>query len=164
MASRSNRSSATSASKKILPVPHTTSRLFYGARASAGLPLLALELEGTRANDAEDFPASGQSTTTTSDRVKLGLRSSLRLSTLLSLTARGGVQARRDTVVTTTGGVANTVRDADWTYKPYAGLSGRLMLAPKISADLGVTAVFNQFPDMSQNDYQTTLGLVISVP
>lgn len=148
--------------QKLRPTEHTKDRLFYGARLSLGIPLLALESELTRSNDSEVF--TNLTTRDTTDKLKLGLRSTLRLGRLLSVTGRGGVQARKNKHEETSAGVTTITTDPKPTYKPYAGGGLRVSLSPKTAITGAVTVVFNEFPKMAKNEYQTSLGFSVSLP
>ena len=148
--------------QKLQPTQHMTNRLMYGARITAGIPLVAAEAEVTRGDDTESFPAQDLTIRDTDDKVKLGLRSSLRLSSLLSFQARAGGQAKRNThEVTTAGQTEKTVGAI--VYKPYAGLGLTSRLGHLFALSGGVTVVFNDFPRMAGNEYQTTLGFNIKI-
>ena len=149
--------------QKLAPAAHTRDRLFYGARATVGVPLIAGEVEYIRGTDTETIAAQDLSLKDTDDRVKLGLRSSLRISTLLSLQLRGGGQAKRNTHEETQAGVT-TKTIGQIVYKPYAGLSLSARLSSKIELSGGIVTVFNGFPNMSKNEYQTSLGFRVSFP
>jgi hypothetical protein len=146
--------------QKILPTEHTTSRLMYGARLTFGFPLLSLESEYTRGSDSETFSNPEQTLKDTDDKVKLGLRSSIRLSSIFSLQARGGGQAKRNTHEVTQNGTT-TSTTSPIVYRPYAGAGLSATLASRFVLTGGITAVFNDFPNMSKNEYQTTLGFSI---
>lgn len=150
-------------SQKLVPTPHTKDRLIYGARATAGLRLLSLELEYTRGTDSEDFPSDGLASKDTDDRLKMGLVSSFGLGRLFRLHARGGVQASKNIHEETQAGVT-TVTSNPIEYNPYAGAGLSAGLGRKLSISGSLTAVFREFPDMSKNEYQATLGFSIKLP
>ena len=149
--------------QKVAPTPHTQGRLMYGVRVSAGIPRVSLEGELTKASDREDFPLQGQTIQDTDERLKLGLRSRVNEGSLFSVFLRAGGQATRNThEVTQSGATSKTIGKI--AYDPYAGLGLGVSLASYFELDGGITAVFNQFPDMSKNDYQATLGFTIRYP
>ncbi len=149
--------------QKILPTAHTKDRLFYGVRATAGILLISAEAEVTRGLDTEDFPSQDLSIKETTDKGKFGARSTFRLSSLLSLIARAGVQARRSRLEQTSVGVT-TVTIEGIRYKPYAGAGLRSALFGKFELSGEVVVVFNDFPNMRDNEYQTSLGFVLRLP
>jgi hypothetical protein len=147
--------------QKLVPQRHTRDRLTYGARARAGIPAISAELEYTRAEDTEDF--SNQPLTRVKDqddRLKLGIVSSYSLSTLLSFQARAGGQASRGHHEETVSG-ATSATDRKLEYNPYAGGGLTARLGDTLDLSAGITVVFHEFPDMSKNDYQTTLGFSV---
>src|SRR4051812_14131954 len=77
--------------QKFVPTPHTHDRLVYGARFTAGLLLLSVEGEYLRGMDTETFPS--MSTKDTTDKARLGLRSTFHFLGPISLFARAGGQA-----------------------------------------------------------------------
>src|SRR4051812_15642989 len=81
--------------QKIVPTQHTSDRLMYGGRAIFGVPLVSGELEYTRGMDTETFTSPSLTTKDTDDKVKAGLRSSIRLGSLFYLLARAGGQAKQ---------------------------------------------------------------------
>ena len=146
--------------QKLFPTAHQNSRLFYGARATFGIPLVAAELEYIRGQDTE--VVGSQSVEEVDDRIKLGIRSRVGLGSLLFLSVRAGGQAKRTTRTVTQAGVA-TVTTLPFVYHPYAGaaLGGRL--GTQLSIEGGMNVVFTNFPDMSANDYQATLGFTVNL-
>src|SRR6185503_13887742 len=129
----------------------------YGARVRGGVPLVAVEAEYTRGTDTEDFPADSLQTKDSADKLKLGLRSGFRLSSLLGASARAGVQASQNTHEETRSSVTSSVIEPV-KYKPYAGAGLDFNLSSKI------TVVFNDIHDLGQNEYQTTAGFAVRFP
>jgi hypothetical protein len=148
--------------QKLLPERHTRDRLFYGARVRLGVPLVSVEIEGTQGNDTEDF-SSGLSIKETSYRLSLGARSALKLTSLLQLVGRAGGQARQIITEETLNGVT-TKTVGQIFYRPYAGVGLISSLGGSFFLSGGITVVFNDFPNMSQNDYQTYLGFIVRLP
>jgi hypothetical protein len=149
--------------QKLAPTPHTTNRLMYGARATAGWRIVAAEAELTRGTDAEAFPLQALTTSDTDEKLKVGVRSSYALSSMLSAYLRGGVQAKRNTREETSAGVT-TRTVGRIVYDPYAGTGLSAGLARNVSLNVGLAVVFNEFPDMAKNDYQTTAGFSVRFP
>lgn len=149
--------------QKIFPTPHTSDRLMYGARARVGIPLLSLEAEYTRGSDTESFPADSLTTSDTDDKIKLGLRSSFRMNNFFSFQLRAGAQAKRNIHTDTNSGVTTQIV-GPIVYNPYGGLGLTSKIAKNLEITGSVTAVFNDFPNMAMNDYQTALGLTVHFP
>src|SRR5690606_4142144 len=87
------------------PHAHFSTRVFYGARVIAGMPYLSLEGELIRGKDTEVFASQDMTRIDTDDRLKLGLRSSYAMGSILSAHARGGLEARRNTAEVSVSGV-----------------------------------------------------------
>ncbi|MCM2277944.1 MAG: hypothetical protein NDJ89_07685 [Oligoflexia bacterium] len=149
--------------QKLAPTAHVKNRLIYGARARAGIPLVSLEAEFTRGQDTESYPEQDLSILDRDDKLKLGIVSSYRLSTLVRFNLRLGGQAKRSHHEETQAGVT-TVTDTGPTYRPYAGVGLSSRLGRNFDLSGGVTVVFNDFPRMAANEYQTTLGFNVSFP
>lgn len=149
--------------QKLIPEAHTVERMYYGARATAGVTLLSAEAELTRATDTETFSNQNLTVKDSDDRLKIGLRSSYWLSSFLALQARGGAQAERKTQEQTNSGVSTT-SVGKILYHPYAGASLSSRLMSNLSLTGGITVVFHEFPNMDKNDYQMSLGLTVRYP
>lgn len=149
--------------QKVLPTPHTNDRLTYGLRMTAGVPLLSLEVEATRGQDTEIFTNPDMTVKDTTDKVKVGARFTFDLGRLLAIGARGGVQAKRTKSEITLSGTTTTTT-SPITYKPYGGGTLRAMVSNNTSIDGSVTVIFNDFPDMKQNEYEATLGFTLRFP
>jgi hypothetical protein len=149
--------------QKLVPTAHSTDRLLYGVRATAGIPLVSMEAEYTQSSDTENFYDSSLTIKDSDEKLKIGVRSTLQAASFLSVTARAGGQATRNTHTETSGSTTtSTVKPI--TYRPYAGVLLNGHLGSKFSLSGGITVVFTNFPEMSQNEYQTTLGFGISLP
>ncbi|HCM39209.1 MAG: hypothetical protein A2Z97_01150 [Bdellovibrionales bacterium GWB1_52_6] len=149
--------------QKFQPTPHSKNRLIYGARLTLGFPLLAAEAQVTRGDDTESYLDRNLTIHDVDDKAKLGLRSSLRLSTFVTATTRAGVQASRNTHTETLNSEAiKTVEKIR--YNPYAGAQLGLRLLRSFELTGGITAIFKEFPKMEKNEYETTLGFRIKFP
>ena len=149
--------------QKLQPTAHSKNRLIYGVRLTWGMPLLALEAQVTRSDDTENYLEQNLAIHDVDDKAKLGLRSSVYLSNFVTATARGGVQASRNTHTETLNGeVTKTVDKIR--YNPYAGAQLGVRLARSFELTGGVTAIFKEFPKMEKNEYETTLGFRIRLP
>jgi hypothetical protein len=147
--------------QQLLPSPHSTNRLFYGARVTAGLLLLSLEGEYNHGEKEEVFGNMTQKNI--GDKVKVGLRSGFTLGPLLRFYLRGGVQASQERTEQTVDS-DTTVTYGPIAYKPYAGASLRLALTRKLTASADVVAVIRDMNNFEQNEYQTTAGFAIRFP
>lgn len=143
---------------KVVPDPHTSARLMYGVRATAGYSILSAELEGTRASDSEAYPATARLVEETSDKIKLGLRSSIDRS-LGSAFFRAGGQAQRLTRVDTVSSVSTRSQDP-LSINPYAGVGAELG-SQGLRLTGAATVVFRNLSNWQQNEVETTLGIRI---
>jgi hypothetical protein len=149
--------------EKLLPTPRMKQRLVYGARLTAGLFMVAGEAEFLRGTDTESIPSAGLTLTDTEDKLRVGVRARFRLVRLLSFIVRGGVQASRNIHEETVGG-ATTRTEEPIRYRPYAGAGLQVGLSNNISFTADITTVFRDFPNLNNNDYQTTASLTIRFP
>ena len=141
--------------------PTRTQLVFvYGARVTAGYKILALEGEYTHGTSNETLPASSQNIRETTDRFRLGLRSSYDLMSILTATLRGGAETMNRKTETTTSGVTTTTESPS-KVDPYAGLGVSIHVADMISISGDVTVTFRDFGDMKKNDVSSTLGVSI---
>lgn len=147
--------------QQLLPSPHSVNRLVYGARVTAGVPLVAAEAEYTHGTLLEEFPNMSQ--TSISDRLKVGLRSGIGLGTLIRFSIRGGVQASQTQTSQTVAGVTTITYDA-LRYDPYAGAALNLRLSNKINGSVGVVAVIRDIQNLEQTEYQVTAGFSVRFP
>jgi hypothetical protein len=149
--------------QKLLPEVQSTTRLFYGARVIGGMRWISLEGEYTRAQDQENFPLTSTRSSSTSDKLKIGLRSEFAQARWFSASARLGGQAQVETAEVTVNDI-KTIENTPVTYQPYAGVGARVTITPKIGFSAEVVAVFRDFPDLAQNDYQGSAGFTLAVP
>jgi hypothetical protein len=149
--------------QKLIPDPHYTTRMLYGARMTFGFLILSVEGELTRSNDEEAFTSQDLATKDVTDKLRAGLRSGFRMGSLLQLHIRGGGQASRNHHEETRAGVTSTSEDP-LVVKPYLGAGLRAALAPKIYGTAEVVTVIRDLNDLQQNEYQLTAGFSIRLP
>ena len=140
---------------KATPTPHTNLRFLYGFRAVAGYSLLSGELEATRAGDSESYPADAKIIDETSDKLKVGLRTSA-TGPYGSAFFRVGGQAQRLSRTTTISSVATKTQDPI-SVRPYAGVGAELG-GRTFRMTGAATMVFRDTSDWQQNEVETTLG------
>lgn len=130
-------------------------RATYGARAVYGVTFLSGELEYTKAQSRNDYPAIDQKVEDTSERASAGLRSTIPIASFLGFYLRAGGRASQGKSVITTAGVSET-KDNPLRIDPYAGAGLQLAFASNLAVNAGVTLIRN-----SENEYdsQYTLGL-----
>ncbi len=150
--------------QETVPVAHTTDRLVYGARASVGIPAIALETEYLYGKDTETFSSSVQSVTDTDQEVKLGLRSHIRLANAFTFVLRAGAQATQSKLDETVSGVTTTTTSS-FVYCPYAGAGLHIGLMNHVAFTAEVVSVFTNYKTRwTNNDYQVTAGLIVHFP
>ncbi len=130
-------------------------RATYGLRAIYGTRLLSSELEVSQAKSQENYTSPSQKVEDTSDRLSLGLRSSISLASLISAYIRAGGRASQGKTILTTDTSKETI-DNPLRVDPYAGAGIQLSFAPNMGINAGVTLVRNE---ENKYDTQYTLGL-----
>jgi len=142
------------------PTIHTRAMVIYGGRVTAGHKLIAGEAEYTVGNTNESFPAQDESLTTNKQNVRLGLRSSMALTHWMDFIFRGGGQASKTKIDTTTISTATSVTSApNWEIHPYAGAGISGHVADALSLSLEATYLFRSVTDFSQNDVQASFSV-----
>lgn len=149
--------------QKLVPYRHTKERLVYGARVIAGIPLVSAEAELTRGTDTELFPDRGLSSKDTTDKLKLGLRSTFRLIGVVYGFGRAGGQAQKTRREDTIAGVTTVTEDPIYV-KPYVGAGLRARLTHHFRFDADFTVVFPDTKKWSYYEYQTTAGFAVIFP
>lgn len=145
---------------RALPTPHTSTRLIYGARISAGVSLISGELEYTKGQDTENYLVAPEKVTNYDEKLKLGLKSTYNFNQYMFANARLGAQASKNTEEDVNGGIT-TKTEHDIKIAPYAGAGLGVRIANLITVNAGVTAVVPDTSDMEKNDYQYTLSIGI---
>lgn len=145
----------------LLPTPHTTTRLFYGAAATVGVMMIAGEVQYTHAVNSEVYPTLSQ--TNTGDRLKVGARSGFRLGPLFNIFVRAGVEAAQEKIEQTENGVSTTTINPV-TFRPYAGAGARATLANKIFATGNVVAIITNINNLAQTEFQASAGFGVRLP
>jgi hypothetical protein len=144
------------------PTPHTRGMLIYGARVTAGQKLISGEGEYTLGTTDESFVLQGENLKTSKQNARLGLRSAIELTHWMDFIFRGGGQASKTKVDTTTISSGTTTTSApDWEIHPYAGAGIQASFAEAFSLGLEATYLFRSVSDWSQNDVQTTFSIKI---
>ncbi|MBI2712691.1 MAG: hypothetical protein HYX41_07560 [Bdellovibrio sp.] len=147
----------------VLPTPHSTSRLIYGASATFGVLLLSGELQYTHGTSSESYPTLGLTQTDVGDRARGGIRSGFRLGPLLTLFVRGGVEAYQERIDQTLNGVTTTTI-IPITISPYVGAGARASLGGKLYATADVVATIVNINDLTQNRYTASAGVGVQLP
>ncbi|MBA2405984.1 MAG: porin family protein [Bdellovibrionales bacterium] len=130
-------------------------RTTYGARVLYGTTPLSGELEVTEAQSRKDYPDLDQKVEDKSQRLSLGVRSTLPLGTYLGIYGRLGARASQGETKVTTAGVSET-HDNPLQFDPYAGAGLQFAFSNNFALNAGVTLIRN---DDDHYDSQYTLGL-----
>ena len=141
------------------PAPRKTQELAYGGRLAVGFYLFSLEGEYTRSELTETV--SGISVYDETHKVKVGIRSTIRMgkTARFAFRLRAGAQGKR--IIHREAGVTTTEADV---IRPYGGAGLQFRMLRNMSANLDATAIFNEFPNMSTTEYQTSFSLGIRFP
>lgn len=144
------------------PNPHTATHQVLGARLIIGYDRIAGEAEYTQGTDTENFATAPETVKFTEEKLKLGLRYSMKLTSLFVVQGRLGGQAKKIKTESISGGISTT-DEQPIKYDPYAGLAAGVHLGPKATINVGITAVFHDINDMSKNDYQTEISVGMGI-
>lgn len=135
--------------------------LIYGARVIAGYKILSAEGEYTQGKSDEMF-STGTRVEEKSEKIRLGLRSTFEIGSMLDWFLRGGAEAQKLNRTTTISGIATQSETPSKVY-PYIGTGLSIALGSTLSLNAGVTATVKDLEDMNQNEYTTTLGIKIGL-
>jgi hypothetical protein len=130
-------------------------RATYGARALYGSTLLSGEAEFTTAKSRNSYSATDTTVEDSIDRLGLGLRSTIPLSSFLGFFLRAGGRASQGETKITTAGVSET-KNNPLRVDPYAGAGLQLGLGANLAINAGVMMIRNF---ENKYDAQYTLGL-----
>jgi len=136
--------------------------LTYGARIVAGYQILSAEGEYTQGKSDELFASTGTRIEEQSEKVRLGLRSTYSLGSMLDWFLRGGAEAQKIKRTTTVSGVATTNHSPSRVY-PYVGTGISISLGPQFSLNGGITATLKDLNDLKQTEYTTTFGIKVAL-
>lgn len=149
--------------QKLVPTKHTKDRLIYGARVLFGIPLISGEGEYTRGTDTEEFSSPALTVKDTTDKAKLGLRSTVKLIGVVYAFARAGAQAKQNVHEETLAGVTTKTTEPV-IVKPYAGAGLTAKLGRNFRFDADFTVVFADTQNWRDFEYQTTAGIAVEFP
>lgn len=148
--------------QKILPTPHSKNRLIYGGRLLLGPSFFAMETEFVMGKDDEHFPARDLTIEEETQRLKVGLRSSLRFFPGFSWVLRGGAQGRKNKMRMVESGVVTNKSTATRVH-PYIGTGFDWWLFGNFSASGDFTVVLTDYPKEGDREYQSSLGFSIRI-
>lgn len=142
----------------------TRSRLefMYGAHVTAGYKILSAEGEYTIGNSDELFPDTGKRIEEKTEKIRLGLRSTYSIGSMLDWFLRGGAEAQKIHTKETVSGVI-TESDSPSKVYPYVGTGLSIALAEHLSLNGSILATIKDVNDLNLNEYTTTFGIKISL-
>lgn len=148
--------------QRFTPTPHMKTRGIFGVGAVYSLPAGAAEAEYTHGQDTSNDVTTNTSYKQSDDKVKLGLRGSADLGPYLSTYLRGGAQAKK-TEVTTTTSTGTSTKNSTTKVNPYVGTGIGLHLLQFFTLSADITAVYTptSTPGLSDYEIQPSLGLSI---
>lgn len=140
----------------------TRSELVYGARVVAGYKILSAEGEYTIGNSDEIIAGTNERIEEKTEKIRLGLRSSYSLGSMLDWTLRGGAEAQKIHTKSTISGVV-TESDSPSKVYPYIGTDLGINLGSQLSLHAGVVATLKDLNDFKKTEYTTTLGVRVAL-
>jgi hypothetical protein len=132
-------------------------RAMYGARVLYGVTLLSGELEYTEAFSNKSYPGSDQKVEDRSQRLSVGLRTTIPMSQYIGIFFRAGGRATQGESKVTIADVSETHKDP-LHVDPYAGAGLQLAFHSNFALNAGATMIQNA---EGKYDSQYTLGLTV---
>jgi hypothetical protein len=137
--------------------PRYVTRATYGARVLYGVTLLSGELEYTEAFSNKSYPGSDQKVEDRSQRLSVGLRTTIPMSQYIGIYLRAGGRATQGESKVTIADVTETHKDP-LHVDPYAGAGLQLAFSSNFALNAGATLIQNA---EGKYDSQYTLGLTV---
>lgn len=110
----------------------------YGARVLYGVNLLSMESELTQTKSNEFYQAQDRRVDDTSNRLSLGIRSTVPLNKFVGVYVRTGARASKGETEVTTAGIKDT-KSSPLLVNPYGGLGLQVAASNILALNLGVT-------------------------
>lgn len=114
----------------------------YGARAVYGYNKLSLETELTQTRSNEYYQSQDRKVEDLSNRLSLGIRSTLPLHKFAGVYVRAGARASQGETQVTTAGIKET-KDSPLLVNPYGGVGLQVAVSSYFALNLGVTFIRN---------------------
>ena len=137
--------------------PRYVTRATYGARVLYGVTLLSGELEYTEAASNKSYPGDDQKVDDRSQRLSLGIRTTIPMSQYFGFFFRAGGRATQGESKVTTAGETETHKDP-LHIDPYAGAGLQLAFHNNFAFNAGATLIQNA---EGKYDSQYTMGLTV---
>ncbi len=140
----------------------TKAELTYGARVIAGYKIISLEGEYTVGNSDENFFSPAEEIKEKTEKMRVGLRSTYALGSMLDWTLRGGAEAQKIHTTTIVSGTSTESNSPTYVY-PYVGSELEIALGSTLSLNGGVVATLKDLKDLKKTEYTTTFGIKIAL-
>ncbi|HLT22765.1 MAG TPA: outer membrane beta-barrel protein [Bacteriovoracaceae bacterium] len=114
----------------------------YGARLLYGLNKLSFESELTQTKSNEFYQSQDKKVDDTSNRLSVGIRSTLPLHKFVGIYVRTGARASQGETEITTAGVKET-KDSPLLVNPYGGAGLQVAVSSYLALNIGVTFIRN---------------------
>lgn len=114
----------------------------YGARLLYGYNKLSIESELTQTRSNEYYQSQDQKVEDTSNRLSLGIRSTIPLHKFVGVYVRTGARASQGEAEITTAGVKET-KDSPLLVNPYGGAGLQVAISNIMAVNIGVTMIRN---------------------
>ncbi len=114
----------------------------YGARLLYGVNLLSVESELTQTKSNEFYQSKDQRVDDTSNRLSLGIRSTIPLHKFVGIYVRTGARASQGETEITTAGIKET-KDSPLLVNPYGGAGLQVAVSNIFAINVGVTLIRN---------------------
>ena len=139
--------------------PRSTTRTFFGLRVLAGVPLLALEVEATSAQDTRNYASTQQKVEDKVTRGLVGIRTTVPATSWFATFARAGARGTiQKTTITNTATGVKEEKDPPLDWDPYAGAGIQVSIGPLAAVSAGATWFFI---DNGPADVQYSLGFTL---
>ena len=136
--------------------------LTYGGRLIAGYKILSAEAEYTQGSSDEIFTAPAEEIAEKTKKIRVGLRSTFSLGSMLDWFLRGGAEDQKIHTTTTISGVATESNSPSRVY-PYVGTGLGIALGSQFTLNGSVTATLKDLKDLKQTEYTTAFGVTIAL-
>jgi hypothetical protein len=140
----------------------TKLELTYGVRVVAGYKILSAEGEYTQGKSSEDFFAPVEHIEEKTEKIRVGLRSTYSLGSMLDWTLRGGAEDQKIHTSTTISGTT-TESDSPSKVYPYVGTELSIALGSTLSLNGGILATLKDLNDFKKTELTTTFGIKIAL-
>jgi hypothetical protein len=135
--------------------------LTYGARVIAGYKILSAEAEYTQGKSDENFIDTSTRIEEKSENIRVGLRSTYSVGSLIDWYLRGGAEAQKRNTKRTVSGTTNEYNTPTKVH-PYVGTGLDIRLGNQLALTASALATVKDLKDMGKNEYTTSLGVRVN--